>query len=66
VGVIAAQAASSKLKWPEDYNSTDVTFTCRRGAFFSNWIMLHTVDGWLEERHSYWFGGRPWADQVAE
>ncbi|MBE2276157.1 MAG: transporter substrate-binding domain-containing protein [Rhodobacteraceae bacterium] len=146
VGVMAHIASTKGLKWPDDYNSPDITFTCRRGAtpcdyikanfpkatlrvfddqnqtvqevlngnaqvmmssqplpaftiydnpeivfapneepinpgseafvlrkgdpdalnFFSNWIMLHTVDGWLEERHSYWFGGRPWADQVAE
>ncbi|MBC7179544.1 MAG: transporter substrate-binding domain-containing protein [Roseovarius sp.] len=46
-------------------------FAVRKGDvdalnFFSNWILLRTKDGWLDERHAYWFGGRPWADLVAE
>ena len=46
-------------------------FALRKGDpdalnFFNNWILLNTSSGWLEERHQYWFGGRPWADQVAE
>ena len=45
-------------------------FALRKGDpdalnFFSNWILVHRSNGWLEERHKYWFGGRPWADQVA-
>jgi polar amino acid transport system substrate-binding protein len=45
-------------------------FAVRKGDvdalnFFSNWILLRTNDGWLDERHAYWFGGRPWADLVA-
>ena len=31
VGAVASKQLSSKLKWPEDYNSADVTFTCKRG-----------------------------------
>lgn len=31
-GIAASKQLASKLKWPEGYNSTDVTFTCRRGA----------------------------------
>ena len=31
VGVTASKQVASKLKWPEDYNSADVTFTCKRG-----------------------------------
>lgn len=46
-------------------------FAVRKGDpdalnFFDNWILLRSNDGWLEERHDYWFGGRPWADQVPE
>ena len=46
-------------------------FTLRKGDpdalnYFSNWILIKTSNGWLEERHDYWFGGRPWGDQVAE
>lgn len=146
LGVMANKELAEGLSWPDDYNSSDVTFVCRRGAtpctyiaetfpkatlrqfddqaqttqevmngnahvlmgsqplpafmiydnpdvlisptderidpgneafavrkgdpdalnYFSNWILLKKSSGWLEERHSYWFGGRPWADQVAE
>ena len=31
-GVAASKQLASKLKWPDDYNSANVTFTCRRGA----------------------------------
>jgi polar amino acid transport system substrate-binding protein len=31
-GIAASKQLASKLKWPEGYNSTEVTFTCRRGA----------------------------------
>ncbi|GIX14987.1 MAG: amino acid ABC transporter substrate-binding protein [Paracoccaceae bacterium] len=45
-------------------------FAVRKGDpdalnFFNNWILIHRTNGWLEERHKYWFGGRHWADQVA-
>jgi polar amino acid transport system substrate-binding protein len=32
--------------------------------FLNNWILLRQLDGWLEERQAYWFGGREWRDQV--
>jgi len=146
LGVMASIKAAKGLVWPDDYNSSDVTFVCRRGAtpcsyiqqhfpkatlrqfddqgqtlqevlngnahallgsqplpaftiydnpeavfspvddrinpgnegfalrkgdpdalnFFNNWILVNTSNGWLEARHQHWFGGRPWADQVAE
>lgn len=31
IGVTASKQLASKLKWPDDYNSADVTFTCKRG-----------------------------------
>ena len=145
LGVMANKALAEGLNWPDDYNSADVTFVCRRGAtpcsyiektwpkatlrqfddqaqtvqevmngnahvllgsqplpafmiydnpdvlfsptdekidpgneafavrkgdpdalnYFSNWILIKTSSGWLDERHDYWFGGRPWGDQVA-
>lgn len=144
LGVMANKELAEGLSWPDDYNSSDVTFVCRRGAtpctyigenfpkatlrqfddqaqttqevmngnahavmgsqplpaftiydnpdvlfsptdegidpgneafavrkgdpdalnYFSNWILIK--DAWLQERHDYWFGGRPWGDQVAE
>jgi polar amino acid transport system substrate-binding protein len=32
--------------------------------FFNNWIRLRKHDGWLKERHDYWFIGNDWSDQV--
>ena len=144
MGIAANKAMAADMKWPDDYDSADVTFSCRRGAtscndvdrlfpkatvrkfdddvqafqevlngnahavlssypkpvewasnnpehiflpttdnlsqgdeafglrkgdpdalnFFSNWILVNTTNGWLEERHHYWFKTRNWEDQV--
>ncbi len=144
MGVAANTELIGGMTWPEDYNSSEVTFTCRRGAtscsaveklfsrasvrkfddepqavqevlngnahafvssypkptllvhrygdklilpttesltqgneafglrkgdpdalnFFSNWILVNTGNGWLQERHSYWFKTTSWARQV--
>src|SRR5262249_4103735 len=34
--------------------------------FLNNWILLHTLDGWLADRQAYWFKNREWRDQVAQ
>lgn len=31
-GLAASKQLASKLKWPDDYNNTNITFTCRRGV----------------------------------
>ena len=31
-GVAASKQLAAKMKWPDDYNSAGVTFTCRRGS----------------------------------
>ena len=31
---------------------------------FSNWIMVNTSNGWLQERWTYWFATMDWSDQV--
>ncbi len=144
LGVAANKELAAGITWPDDYNSPEVTFACRRGAtscsaveelfpkatarkfdddsqaaqevlngnahvfvsshpkpallvrqyghklflpttgnltqsneafglrkgdpdalnFFSNWILLNTRNGWLKERHSYWFKTADWAGQV--
>ena len=144
MGIAANKAMTADMKWPDDYDSVDVTFSCRRGAtscndvdrlfpkatvrkfdddvqafqevlngnahavlssypkpvewasgnpehivlpttdnlsqgdeafglrkgdpdalnFFSNWILVNTTNGWLEERHHYWFKTRDWEGQV--
>jgi polar amino acid transport system substrate-binding protein len=35
-GVMASKQLAEKLKWPEDYNKSDVTFTCKRGIAACN------------------------------
>jgi polar amino acid transport system substrate-binding protein len=46
-------------------------FALRKGDpdalnFFSNWILVNQSNGWLEERHDYWFSGQQaWIDSVA-
>ncbi len=46
-------------------------FALRKGDadalnFFSNWILVNRSNGWLAERHDYWFKGQSaWIDQVA-
>ena len=45
-------------------------FALRKGDsdalnFFSNWIVVNTSSGWLEERHDFWFKNRSgWKDMV--
>ncbi len=62
-----------KLFMPTEENLTkgDEAFALRKGDpdalnFFSNWILVHTSNGWLKERHDFWFTNQNWADQVAE
>ena len=50
----------------------DEAFGLRKGDpdalnFFNNWILVHTSNGWLQERHDYWFKDQSaWKSQVAE
>ena len=46
-----------------------IGFALRKGdvdtlAFFNSWITVVQHEGWLEERHHYWFETREWADLV--
>ena len=55
----------------EPINPGNEAFALRKGDpdalnFFDNWILVNTSNGWLEARHDYWFGGRPWADQLGQ
>ena len=62
-----------KVFMPIDENLTvgDEAFALRKGDpdalnFFSNWILVNTSNGWLQERHDFWFKTQTWADQVEE
>jgi polar amino acid transport system substrate-binding protein len=53
----------------ENLSQGDEAFALRKGDpdalnFFSNWILVNTSNGWLQETHDYWFATKDWADQV--
>lgn len=55
----------------ENLNQGDEAFALRKGDpdalnFFSNWIVVNTSSGWLQEKNDYWFKDQSaWIDQVA-
>ena len=58
------------LPTTENLSQSDEAFGLRKGDpdalnFFGNWIQERQADGWLQERHAYWFTTRDWADMVA-
>lgn len=69
--------AYEALQYPETvflpvstpFTREPIGFAVRKGdfdtlTFFNNWITLVHNEGWLEERHHYWFGTRDWAHLV--
>ena len=51
------------------FTKEPIGFALRKGdpdtlAFFNSWITLVELEGWLEERHDYWFGSKDWVNQV--
>lgn len=51
------------------FTKEPIGFALRKGdpdtlTFFNSWITIVSLEGWLDERHSYWFGTKDWADQV--
>jgi polar amino acid transport system substrate-binding protein len=55
----------------ENLTRGDEAFALRKGDsdalnFFGNWILVNTSNGWLQERHDYWFQDQSaWKDMVA-
>ena len=57
------------LPTTDDLTQGNEAFGLRKGDpdalnFFSNWILVNTSNGWLADRHSYWFKSTSWARQV--
>ena len=55
----------------ENLTKSDEAFAVRKGDpdainFFDNWILFNTSNGWLAERHDYWFKGNAWKEMVAK
>lgn len=68
---LLVRRSGDKLFLPTTDNLThgNEAFGLRKGDpdalnFFSNWILVNTSNGWLEDRHSYWFKSTGWAGQV--
>ncbi|THB79049.1 MAG: amino acid ABC transporter substrate-binding protein [Desulfobulbaceae bacterium] len=73
----APRPAFEALQYPETlflpikgtFTKEPIGFALRKGdpdslAFFNSWITGVWLEGWLKERHEYWFETRDWADQV--
>ncbi|MDH3328366.1 MAG: transporter substrate-binding domain-containing protein [Desulfobulbaceae bacterium] len=73
----APRPAFEALKYPETlflpvrgtFTKEPIGFAVRKGdadtlAFFNSWITGVRYEGWLEERHHYWFETRDWAGLV--
>jgi polar amino acid transport system substrate-binding protein len=57
------------LPGKETFTREPIGFAIRKGdpdtlAFFNSWITITTLEGWLEERHNYWFGSKDWLSQI--
>jgi len=51
------------------FTKEPIGFAMRKGdpdtlAYFNSWITTVELEGWLLERHNYWFGTKNWKDQV--
>ncbi len=51
------------------FTKEPIGFALRKGdpdslAFFNSWITTVFLEGWLQERHDYWFATRDWANLV--
>jgi polar amino acid transport system substrate-binding protein len=53
----------------ENFTKEPIAFALRKGdfdtlVFFNSWIQTKRDQGWLQEKHHYWFGTRDWAHLV--
>jgi polar amino acid transport system substrate-binding protein len=73
----APRPAYEAVNYPEtlfmplkgNFTKEPIGFALRKGdfdtmIFFNSWITKMRDEGWLQERHQYWFETRDWADQV--
>jgi polar amino acid transport system substrate-binding protein len=69
--------AYESLKYPDilfmplkgNFTKEPIGFALRKGdfdtmVFFNSWITKMRDEGWLQERHHYWFDTRDWASLV--
>ncbi len=51
------------------FTQEPIGFALRKGdpdslAFFNSWVAIVSLEGWLKERHDYWFTTKDWAGMV--
>ncbi len=51
------------------FTKEPIGFALRKGdpdtlAYFNSWITIAMLEGWLDERHGYWFGTKDWLKLV--
>ena len=68
---LAAEQHPDKLFIPFSalFSQSQEAIALRKGDadslnFLNNWVALRTADGWLQERHNYWFKGKEWESLV--
>ena len=57
------------LPFTDTFTKEPIAFALPKGdpdtlACFNSWITLVQLEGWLQERHDYWFGTKNWADRI--
>lgn len=62
-------ADSLFLPLTENFTKEPIGFAMRKGDpdtlnYFNSWITGVELEGWLKERHQYWFGTKDWQDLV--
>ncbi len=73
----APRPAYEAIKYPEtmflpldsNFAKEPIGFAVRKGdfdtlTFFNNWITIVSHEGWLKERHQYWFGTKEWSHLI--
>lgn len=53
----------------ENFTKEPIGFAIRKGdpdtlAYLNSWIIVAGLEGWLKERHAYWFGTKDWENQI--
>ncbi|MGW8194100.1 MAG: transporter substrate-binding domain-containing protein [Desulforhopalus sp.] len=57
------------LPLDENFTKEPIGFAMRKGdpdtlSFFNSWITVVSLEGWLKERHDYWFGTKEWISEI--
>ena len=73
----APRPAFEALKYPDTlfmpiegtFTKEPIGFAVRKGdfdtlTFFNSWIQKYWDEGWLQERHHYWFETQEWEGMV--